>query len=388
MARPYGDDEERRRQLLAGYRCLVAHTRTGAIIDELPLHDFRWQESLDWARPGDMTISVKLIGERQGGDATLRARVKAVASGHWHTSLILMRGTTALFAGPVVSHSTSQRVVTFPCVSPAKLLDARVLIATGYESTPNLADADVSIDRDARGTVAQLLSLATTGPARELPLTVPAVPVVEDVARLFSSIDLAPVGDRIGDIVAEDNGPDLLIRPAVDTGATQLTWTALLGDPDLGVAVGSPWVWDYGTNAVEIEEDSDSSARRSTHYELGDGTERDRLISVAQTRRYTDDGFPALERVSRDTTSISDKMLLDAQAAAAAAAHAGPALAWNVDVDPEVWPHIGDWSFGDAAMVDVRGHWWIEDGAYLVRLLGVTHSPGKAQLGVALQTEA
>lgn len=366
------------------YRCLVANTRTGAILDELPMTGFSWRDSLDWARPGSMSVNVQLLGETRATDpamdASVRAKARAVASAHWFTSLVLVRDTTALYAAPVVSHTTSGRAVTFTCSSLRKLFDARMVIAAGYELTPNAAAANFTSSADAPGTVRNLFALATTGTGRALPLSLPpAMGAMSDIARTFDSVDLASVGERVEDIVGEDGGPDVLIRPSIDLNATQLTWTVSIGQPRIG-STAVDWVWDYGINC-DIDEDKDSSNQTSRWYQVGDGLERDRLISVVETSRFVGDGWPSLERASRDNASIKEPVQLDALARASAATNADGITQWSISVDPDADPFIGRWGLGDLARFEVRGHPLIDDGSYIHRLVGVEHSPGKASLG-------
>jgi hypothetical protein len=370
------------------YWCLVVNTVTGVVLDELPISDFTWNDSLDLDRPGSMTVTVPLLDDSPTSDASQRVKARSVASAPWLTTLCLVRNGRALWAGPVVTYSASANTVQFGCVSVAKLLDARLLVANGFELTPTATGADVTITSNQAATAVTLLNLATTGTGCALPFTISPVSTTGDLSRVYAAADTASVLSRLAQLTQESGGPDVRFTAVLDQAQSALTWHVDVGQPRLG-DVTAPWVWDYPASILEATEDGDGSDMTFRGYVPGDSSSAGtRPIGVAEYLTPVSAGFPMLERVSRDTASVREQILLDRQATSYVAANITPALTWKVTVDPEMWPEIGTWNFGDNARLVVAGHNWIPDGDYTHRVIGVTHTPNSAELETSPALEA
>lgn len=365
--------------MLPGYSVLIADTRTGTIYDDLPMSDFSWTDSIDWGRPGNMTITCPLLGEVGVSERDARTKAESVASAPWKTTLILVRGSTPLWAGPVATHVGDEQTVQFGCVSIQQILDARLVIAAGYLDDPNNAAADVTFTVDAGGVAAGLLQLAVTGIGRELPLFIPSPATVLSPTRTYPSVDLASTADRLKALTEEDGGPDIRFLPTLNTQQTQLTWVTDIGTPHVGDPL-APWVWDYKVETISLSVDSDATAMATREYVVGDGQDRDRIIGIAADTTGVAAGFPVLERVSRDNAANKSAVVVQALADAALLANLAAATAWTVGVDPEMFPEIGTWRIGDNGLLSLQGHPWVPDGEYLRRITGVTHTPGNAAL--------
>lgn len=365
------------------YQCLVANTVTGRIVDELPMADYSWTDSLDLARGGNMTITSPLLGGKLTDDRSALVRARSVASGHWYLSLVLVRDEQPLWAGPLVTHSVAadRSTVQFGCTSIAKLLDARVVLASGFELTPGATGADVPLASSQFGVAVKLLTMATTGSNRGLPLTIPADTGIGGDSRTYVATDLASVLSRLTQLSQETGGPDIRFRPVLDINQTQLSWAVDIGTPRLGL-VNSPWAWDYPTSIVSITEDGDASNMSFRGYVPGNagGWSATPPVGVAQDLTKPAAGWPMLERTTRMAGSVQELAVLNRQAASFVAANTTAALTWKITVDPEAFPVIGSWAFGDNATFTIVGDSWIPDGVYQQRLIGVTHTQATAAL--------
>lgn len=368
---------------MATYSCLIARTTTGEIIDELPMADFTWDDSLDLSRTGTMTIVCPLLGDTVNDESSNRIRARSVAGGHWYLSLVLMRDSIPLWAGPVVTHDVApdRASVSFGCTSIAKLLDARIVMTAGFEATPAATGADVTLGLDQYSIACILLTLATTGTGRTLPITVPSPSIVTAVLRTYKAVDLASTLERLTQLSEETGGPDIRFRPQVDALQSHLSWAVDVGNPRLG-QVDSLWAWDYPTSITSISEQGDSSEMTFRAYVPGNsgGTDTAPPIGVAQDLTYPTAGWPMLERTTRMTGSVEELPILTSQATSYVAANLLPSTTWGIDVDPEAFPEIGTWLLGDNATFTVTNDVWIPNGVYRQRLIGVTHTPSSATL--------
>jgi hypothetical protein len=376
---------------VANYWILVVETRTGVVVDELPWTTYRWNDSLDLSRTGTMSVTVPLLHDSPIREAAVRAKARGVASGKWKFSLALIRDGRALFAGPVVTHNATSAEVTLGCSSIAQVLAARRLIATGHELAPSSAAADVVLSVRQSSLPATLITLATAGYGRELPLVVPDVVAGETTLRTYKGADVASVLERLTQASEEAGGADVAFVPELSLAQTSLQWRVDVGAPHLG-AVDSDWVWTYPTTCVAIGETGDASEQTHRGYVPGDagGVDDVRPIGVAENLTLVADGWPLLERASSDTASVQEPELLAAQAKSYVAAHHTEAVTRAYTVDPDAWPHVGLWRFGDRARFHVRHHPWVMDspeGDYVERLLGVSHGPGEATLETTSKLE-
>jgi len=368
---------------MAVYTCLVARTTTGEVVDELPMSDFTWSDSLDLSRAGSMTITTPLLSDGLTSDASNRVRARSVAGSHWYWTLILMRDAQPLFAGPVVTHDVAadRSTVQFGCTSIATLLDARMVLKAGTELTPATTDSNLILEVDQYSIACTLLALATTGTGRALPFTLPSPSIVIDVLRNYTGADLASVLERLTQLSQEKGGPDIRFRATLDLNQRQLGWTVDVGNPRLGL-VSSPWAWDFPTTITQIAETGDSSEMTFRGYVTGDAAGSSEIppIGVAEDLTFTAQGWPMLERSTRMADSVHELPVLTSHAQSFVATNRLPALTWTIEVDPEAFPEIGTWSLGDNATFNVSGDSWVLDGTYPQRLIGVTHTPTSASL--------
>jgi hypothetical protein len=361
------------------YTVLVVVTTTGAVVDELAVSQWSYTESIDWVRPGSMTVSVPLLGKDRAGRLN-KDSLRSIRGAMVTVSLVLTRDGRALWAGPVYSMSWNDEAVEIGCASVTKLMDARVVVDEAYLEDPTNPAGNVSLDLAPRDRVLRLLDLGTTGTNRELPLELPALSGEAGSTVEYLSGDLGTVSERIKEAVEADGGPDVILRPELNLTQDTLVWKAQVEE-----SLGSPTpvaAWDYPISVAALTGDLDASEMVTTGYVLGDTQTNEATLRGVGVASATLDALrPALERADR--TSVSNKLQqeLDALATSYVAAHSTAAETWSIVVHPDAEPIIGEqWNLGDVVVISVSDHPWLDDGEYLRRVVGVTHSPDSMTL--------
>lgn len=347
------------------YRVLIADTRTGDILDDLPFAGFSLNTTVDWGRHDSMTINVPLTGTDPR-----RARVIGVAAEPWKRTLCLVRDGVAVWAGPLMTTGWSNSQVTFGCGGLTQLLDARMIFLNPSDQ------ATFSVATGAGFTTPEMMSYllqtaiddAGTEPAYALPLALGGYPPGgEIIERTYYGRDLPTVYESVKKLTEEDGAPDVRFQAMLDANQSQLTWQALYGDPHLGV-VEPVAAWEFPATIQALSGDLDGTNLMTRGYVLGDGQEDERLIGVA-TNGLAADGFPILERTDRSAVSTREPAAIEALANSLVSVNGRQAEAWSLDVDPQ-FPGLSGWSLGDNALFRVQDHWFLPNGEYVRRITG------------------
>jgi hypothetical protein len=361
------------------YAVLVAITTTGEVIDELAWEKWTYTDTVDWARPGSMTVTVPLLGKDRLGEY-IRQSLKNVNSAGPTVSLVLTRKGRALWAGPVASMGWSDDAVDIQCMSIAKLMDSRVVLNPDYLLDPGNVAGNLSFTLSPRDLVIKLLELGTTGDRRELPMTLPTITGASGAAVQYLASDLGSVYERVTEQVQRDGGPDVVIHPVLSLDQATLVWQVQV-EERVGSTVSTA-TWDYPVSIKSLTGDTDSSQMVTTGFVLGDTQ-----TSVGSIRGFgvqsIDKGVlpPAMERADRTSVSNKSQAELDALAVSYVAANSAPAETWQIAVHADADPVIGEqWTLGDHVVISVTDHPWLDDGEYQRRIVGITHDPDTIQL--------
>jgi hypothetical protein len=361
------------------YAVLVAITTTGEVIDELAWEKWTYTDTVDWARPGSMTVTVPLLGKDRLGEY-IRQSLKNVNSAGPTVSLVLTRKGRALWAGPVASMGWSDDAVDIQCMSIAKLMDSRVVLNPDYLLDPGNVAGNLSFTLSPRDLVIKLLELGTTGDRRGLPMSLPAITGASGAAVQYLASDLGSVYERVTEQVQRDGGPDVVIHPVLSLDQATLVWQVQV-EERVGSTVSTA-TWDYPVSIKSLTGDTDSSQMVTTGFVLGDTQ-----TSVGSIRGFgvqsIDKGVlpPAMERADRTSVSNKSQAELDALAVSYVAANSAPAETWQIAVHADADPVIGEqWTLGDHVVISVTDHPWLDDGEYQRRIVGITHDPDTIQL--------
>jgi hypothetical protein len=363
----------------ADYAVLVFITTTGQVVDELHWSNWSYSDSVDWARPGSMTVTVPLLGRDRLGRLTKESLRNIRASMHT-VSLVLTRQGRALWAGPVYTMAWGDDSVSLGCASVTKVMDSRVVIAGGHLLSPNTDAANFTLELSPRDRVIKLLELGTTGSRRQLPLNLPTYRGDGGTSIEYVGVDLGTVSERVKEAVEADGGPDVVIRPELSYDQAYVSWDVQV-EQHFGNTKNMA-TWSYPYSVRELSGDADASQIVSTGYVLGDtSTSVGNIRGVGVSSVDLGELSPAMERADRTSASNKSQDELDALAVSFQAAHSVVAETWSVSVHPGVDPIYGvHWNLGDRVTVSVSDHPWLDDGEYVRRVVGITHTPDSMTL--------
>lgn len=357
------------------YQILVAHTRTGEVVDALDGVRWSFQEHLAWAEHGSLDVTVPLPGRDRAGQI-VRGSLRSLAASMSALSLAVVRDRVALFAGPVTTLGWDDAQVSVGCASLSWLLDRRIVLTNGYWGDPMNPAANLFYDLVPRDLVLELLMHAVTGTGRNLPLTVSTQSDANGNQVTYRGSDLRTAHETIKAIVEADGGPDIVLQPQVSNDLSVVSWTASVGDPQLG-EVNPAAVWDFPL--VAVSGDLDDSETVSTAYVIGDtvegGGDEQRTRAVGVSVRDRGDPWPVIERADRTSVSETDPIRLDALAESYGAGYLEAVEEVTLVAPTDAGPRYRDnYNLGDTALFVVTGHPWLDDGDALRRIVSVAVS--------------
>jgi hypothetical protein len=252
------------------YKVLVFVTRTGTIVDELPVTDWSPDDSIGWADSGGMTIAIPLTG-RAGVNAGQIETVRSIDRAGWTYTCCLVRDQRAIWAGPAISVDFDPDKVSIDCVDISQIFERRMVIADGYFGNPMTSDANVALTLVTRDLVIELVTRGMTGFRRDLPIDVPAQSGAEGPGVEYLAADLKTVHEAVKDVVDREDGPDVYLRPYLSLAQDQLRWSMEVGTPLLGSST-SVAVFDFPGSITNLSGTTDASECVSTAYVVGDST--------------------------------------------------------------------------------------------------------------------
>ncbi|MGQ0774540.1 MAG: hypothetical protein ACT4NY_09005 [Pseudonocardiales bacterium] len=375
---------------------LVAETRTGRVVAELPFSDLSWSCPLNDIGTLKVTVpieSVTTVGLGPWDDRDPRWLLRSIVRSPWRMSLVAVYAGAAVWAGPLItaqpiSEGASAEVVMGAAELPA-ILQRRRIVAPGYEATPHLPQADVVVGPTTLANIAlQLISHAVLGSGAELPLLLPTVGTIGTVTHTYAGREVAGVWEQLSKLAELEDGPDLRFDPMLSTDASGqwIKWVVRIGQPHLG-AMPSGHVFDHGVGLHGITLDLDASEMTMRSYVPGSarsepaaivesvpetGSEADKRVGHAYNGTLVDIGWPLLETTDQDNASEADQALLDSAAASRVTVYGRPVETWSATVDIRAEPRLGYWRVGDDAEFDIRGAALLDDGRYRRRIIAVS----------------
>ena len=362
------------------FQVLVARTRTGEIIDALPDPTWSMDDALAWADTGGLYLLLPLPGIDRAG-LVRRGSLRSTATAMSSASLVLARDGVALFAGPVITLGWDAAGVSLAAAGPGWLFERRMAINPSGLATP--ATADVLLELTPADRALELLTLATTGPGRGLPITIPAQSGDQGDQVLYAGADLRTVHEAIRDVVEADGGPDLIIQPTLSADLSTLGWVVAVGQPDLG-GLNRDAVWDFPL--VAIAGDLDDSETVDRAYVPGDSTGGDSTGGEEETRPIGTHGAdrgdaPALERADRTSGSETRPPQLDALARSYSDQYRYAVEEITVTAPTDTGPQYRtQYNLGDVGRFSVTGHPWLDDTEVQRRIVAVSLTSRSTEL--------
>lgn len=357
------------------WRVLIADTVTGATYGQLPFSALSWSDDLDVSRGATLTVTARLDAPGVNLD-----RLRAVADSTWRLSLVAAYGRYGIVGGPLLrcTVNVERTALTLACGGPEMLLDARLLVAAGYELDPTNALATARYGPSSLPKIARdMLADAIIGTGAGLPFTLPDPDASGSASREFPGADLASVLERLGQLTQVEGGPDVHLRPLLAADERSMSWVVRIGEPHLGQP-GADWRWTIGGNMIGLGVDTDASGMVTRGYVPGSsdanaaGGVQSATVGVFEDTTLLDIGWPLLERVDRDHGSTEQQISLDEQAAAFVAAYRLPVAAWSPRVRADRAPVLGLWTLGDDGRFEHPGDRWLGEGGQTRRILAAS----------------
>lgn len=192
--------------------------------------------------------------------------------------------------------------------------------------------------------------------------------------RHYYAYDLAPIGDRLRELMRVSGGPDMHFRPAQQASGPVL-WGFRAGSPIWGKH-DLPHVFESGNNLLDVEAEEDGSRMVSKVAVPGDGNQRSRLIGTGSSTELTSRGWPYLWDVLADHSSTKTLSVLNGYGSEYVRAYRRPIETWRITVNAfgdEIMPFPP----GNDAQVRVTGDPWLGTRTYNGQILGWTYDGGE-----------
>jgi hypothetical protein len=326
-------------------RLLLGHLRTGDIVAELD-GEADYSDELSAAGSARATIPLDAVPPE--------VDIRAVTTPWRHYLALIEPGEhdRVLWAGPVVPRrrAPSVNAVEVSASGLWAVFDRRVLARHGdWAYTDERADL-ILPDRSLPGIAVEIVRTALDRPHGQLPLVLPHVDNSGSEQRSYFGYDLASAGERLTQLTADENGPDLHFHPRYRADRSGIEWVLRVGQPHL-TQPGVEWYFDAGGNLLDYGWDEDGSVLASAILVPGDGMERGRLIGRASNDALPLVGWPALDSVISTHTSEKQPQVLDAHARAYLDAHRTGVTRDTTIVRTDAEPRLGAYLPGDRVVL-------------------------------------
>ncbi|MGI5232854.1 hypothetical protein [Actinoallomurus sp. CA-142502] len=325
------------------YTYLAADLATGNVAAELPLTGVSFSRVLNDA--GTFSGSLQL------GDPRVAA-LKAVRATEPARSTILVCRDGVIVGEYIIWTTTYDSASQVLQIAGADLLsyfDHRKILPVLPPVLDIQTVARQQLAFSAADQLAIARSLVTTAQAHtggSIGITVDATVASTTLRDItYNGYELKNVGDGLRDLSTLAGGPDLYFDTVYINGTA--TRRLVLGNPRLGVVDPGNLVFEYGTNLTKFTEPRDGSQMITRAFAVGDGSDADTPIGIAEdATRYTD-GW----RLTEDSTSYSGAITpadLTGHAVADQAARRGPVVLPALTVLGAGPPAVGEYLPGDA----------------------------------------
>lgn len=371
-----------------GFSLYACRTTTGQNLGRLPGVPQSWQRVLNSSEVAGASIPRGAIDPQTLGTTSVRDNVNAWTT-PWLMTLVIDWNGTIVWAGPI-SGRQPQTDLSISAVGLKTLFTRREAInwTTPYASQSLSYPSTISLGSIA----AQLAATATdpTKPGAVLPLVLPPQTADSNPANAATlyGYDLHSVSDVFDLLTSFAGGPDIDFAPQwTDANRSALQWVMRVGTPAapklMGATVQTFDATQPGSSVQSLTVQEDASKLTTAAWSKGSGTGTGTLMSLQSSQALTALGMPLLEQ-EIDHTEATTQAQLDALATGDLATNAGATVQWSMGVNAAGTPQLGTYQVGDAARVNVRRHWWIPDGEYGMRILGIS-GDGSNTVQLALQ---
>jgi len=376
------------------FQVLIGDLRTGLITVRAPAAAATWQQVLNAA--GNLTgIQIPAAAtELTGADL-----YHTTAPGK--TFVAIQYGDAILAGGPIWTHAYNRKSgqltiggaglwslfdhrLVIPVLAEPLALGAAQAAVTTYPSSSNMSLGDIAV---------ALVTQALAHVGGNAPVVFPAAQgATPGNTRTYNGFDLATLGQRLTELTAVNNGPEITFTPRIDpTDPRYIQWVMRAGTPTNPALTqtGADWWFDATaplSPVSDIDYTADATTMATRWWEVGTGTGAGVLMSQADSTTLTAAGYPLLEVVSRAHTGDGTQTDLDAYATTGLAQANRPSAVWKItirvdggaDLDPTVLagPSIDQIRPGDYVQIHTQGDPFLPDGTRRARVMQIDGSLG------------
>lgn len=328
---------------MATYTYLAADLATGNVIAELPLSSVTFSRVLNDAgtfsaqlQLGDPRVTtLDAVRATEPARSTILVRRDGVILGEyiiWTTTYDSENQTLQIAGADLLSYFDHRKIL--PVLPPVMDIQSVARQAVAFSAADQLAVAR------------SLLTTAQGHTGGSIGVTVDASVVSTTLRDItYNGYELRNVSDGLRDLAALEGGPDFYFDAVYVAGVP--TRRLILGNPHLGVTDPGDNVFEYGGNLTKFTEPRDGSQMVTRFFAVGDGTDADTPISLAEDTGLYGDGWRLLE----DSASYSGMITpadLQGHATADQAARRSPVVLPTLTVAGDGHPAIGEYMPGDA----------------------------------------
>lgn len=208
--------------------------------------------------------------------------------------------------------------------------------------------------------------------------------------RTYNGYDLAWIGNRLRELSAVTNGPDIRFRPRFNaTDPTIVEWVMEYGTEaaPLLQQAGPDYSFDATREKggiVDIGVDEDATGIAARAWQPGSGQERNMKLAYATTTDLLSKGWPWTE-VDEAKKDVEDSDILQDGADQLLFESKAPWQQWSIAVRADQSPRLGTYQPGDWARLAIpEGHPILDPGDVRIRIMGISGDDSeKVKLTVA-----
>jgi hypothetical protein len=363
-------------------------TTSGRVAAEIPFVNVnQFSYGLNAQGTGQVTVPL-------GGNGMTTGDIEELTQ-PWRWSWAICYRTFICQAGPVISEqmTDTQNYTQVTFAGLWKLFSKRLLFPAGFTGgNPAVSAADTTYSSL---TYRQIVKdIVSTSLARgTAPVVLPADDAADVHGITYYGYDMNLVADMLTNLTGLAAGPEIEFRPQWNPAQPgYVQWVLRVGAPRLG-QIGSSWVWDYGARGAvqQLDFSRDGSQMTFSDYTRCAGSQYNLLVGNGQDLGLTTAGYPLLEDVNGDHTTVVDAATATSYAQQWADTYQFPVNTPAAQVRVDALdlagrltgsPTLDQYAVGDTATFMVQGHRRIPDGSYTHRITQV--SQGRTYDTVAL----
>lgn len=354
---------------------------TGDRLQTIPASEVRWEKRI--VTPEDISVTVTLA-PRAHQKLDMRNSTTEVKS-----ALIVTDGDRVLGAGPIWNRGYWDSTGRFTAdgaglrslldhahILPDSVTTLPLLVQSGDdEGEPNPAVATTFVGKTWPEIVRGLLEQRAARPGGQLPLVF-GTDGTGAHDKTYQASAFKTIGDALEDLTKLADGPEIDFTPRIVNN--KLEWVVRVGD-DAKLQISSMTEHEFDFTPAKrsvrgLEVSSTSGGLASEVWGSGGRQAATALFSRAASSRLLDAGFPRMEVVTADHSTVVDQATLDRYTQGELTRSSAPMELWSWEFHSDQRPRLADVSVGDYCTVNIAGNRYLPDGKYLRRIVALSGS--------------